>query len=107
MPARSRSAPISALTTNFDAIYPVTVTVSGVVAGQPVAVKVVDHWVVPEPNRSARRRARDAGRRAGYTVSFTWVAGESLCGTWAHGHRVNWRRTTISVRRRCRGQMWQ
>jgi len=45
--AGPKFAPISALTTNFEAGFPVTVTVSGVVAGQPVAFKVVDHWIIP------------------------------------------------------------
>src|SRR5260370_7053172 len=50
--APSSFAPISALTTNFTAIFPVSVTVSGVVSGQPVAFKAVDHWIIP--NQTAR-----------------------------------------------------
>ena len=62
--APSSIAPISALTTRFEAIFPVTVTVSGVVAGQTVAFKVVDHWIIP--NQTARPgvvRVMQAGGR--------------------------------------------
>lgn len=94
--APSRFAPISALTTSFDAIYPVTVTVSGVVAGQPVAFKVVDHWVIP--NQTARPGAvpvTPVGGRA-TPFSFTWVAPGSPSAVRGHTVTVNWRRTTRS-----------
>jgi hypothetical protein len=94
--AGPKFAPISALTTNFEAGFPVTVTVSGVVAGQPVAFKVVDHWIIP--NQTARPgtvTVTPAGRRA-TPFSFTWVAPGSAAAVRGHAVTVDWRRTTAS-----------
>lgn len=94
--AGSSFAPISALTTSFTAIFPVTITVSGVVAGQPVAFKVMDHWIIP--NQTARPGVVDvtpAGRRA-TPFGFTWVAPGSSAAIHGHTVTVNWRRTTAA-----------
>lgn len=94
--APSSFAPISALTTSFEAIFPVTVTVSGVVTGQPVAFKVVDHWIIP--NQTARPGAvpvTPAGGRA-TPFSFTWVAPGSAAAVRGHTITVDWRRTTAA-----------
>lgn len=94
--APSSFAPISALTTNFEAIFPVTVTVSAVVSGQPVAFKVVDHWIIP--NQTARPgivRVTPVGGRA-TPFSFTWVAPGSAAAVRGHTITVDWRRTTTA-----------
>ncbi len=94
VPAPSSFAPISALTTNFTAIFPITVTVSGVVSGQPVAFKAVDHWIIP--NQTARPGIVDVTPAAGRATpfSFTWVAPGSSAAVRGHTVTINWRRTT-------------
>jgi hypothetical protein len=92
--AGRKFAPVKALTTNFASVFPVTVTVSGVVAGQPVAFKVIDHWIIP--NQTARPGSvtvTPAGRRA-TPFSFTWVAPGSSAAVRGHTVTVDWRRAT-------------
>jgi hypothetical protein len=92
--AGSSFAPISALTTNFSAGFPVTVTVSGVVSGQPVAFKAVDHWIIPnQPARPGIVHVTPAGGRA-TSFSFTWVAPGTSAANHGHTVTINWRRTT-------------
>src|SRR5260221_9537023 len=93
--APSSFAPISALTTNFTAIFPVSVTVSGVVSGQPVAFKAVDHWIIP--NQTARPGIVDVTPAAGRATpfSFTWVAPGSSAAVRGHTVPIN-----------CRGTQW-
>ncbi len=94
--AGPKFAPIRALTTSFSAVFPVTVTVSGVVAGKPVAFKVVDHWIIP--NQTARPGAvtvTPAGSRA-TPFSFTWVAPGNAAAVRGHTVTVDWRRNTAS-----------
>ena len=94
--AGSHFAPIRALTTGFPAIFPITVTVSGVVAGEPVAFKVVDHWIIPNQTaRPGRVHVRPAGGRA-TPFSFTWVAPGSMAAVRGHTVTIDWRRTTAS-----------
>jgi hypothetical protein len=94
--AGRKFVPVKALTTAIAAVFPVTVTVSGVVAGQPVAFKVIDHWIIP--NQTARPgtiAVRPAGRRA-TAFSFTWVAPGSSAAERGHTITVDWRRTTAT-----------
>ncbi len=94
--AGRKFVPVKALTTGFAAVFPVTVTVSGVVAGQPVTFKVIDHWIIP--NQTARPgtvTVRPAGRRA-TAFSFTWVAPGSSAAVRGHTVTVDWRRTTAA-----------
>ena len=90
--ATSTFAPIGALTTNITAIYPVTVTVSGVVQGQPVAFNVVDHWIV---TGSAEPGAVPVTPVGGHPTafSFTWVAPGSAAAIHGHIFTIDWRRT--------------
>lgn len=91
--ATSAYTTIAALTTHVTAIYPVTVTVSGVVRGQPVAFKVVDHWVETQTARPGRVRVRPAGGAA-TPFSFTWVAPGGSAAVRGHTFDVAWRRTS-------------
>ena len=96
MAAGRTFAPVKALKTSFAAVFPITITVSGVVAGQPVTFKVVDHWIIP--NQTARPgtiAVRPAGRRA-TAFSFTWVAPGSSAAERGHTITVDWRRTTAT-----------
>lgn len=91
--ATASFAPISALTTNIAAIFPVTVTVSGVVKGQPVAFKVVDHFALiqtAEPGVVPVTPVR--GRPTPF--SFTWVAPGSSAAIRGHRLDIDWHRTT-------------
>jgi hypothetical protein len=85
---------IRALTTNVTAIYPVTVTVSGVVKGQPVAFKVVDHWIQTQTARPGNVRVRPVGGAA-TAFSFTWVAPGSSAATRGHRFDIDWRRVSV------------
>lgn len=94
--AGRKFAPVKALTTGIAAVFPITVTVSGVVAGQPVTFKVIDHWIIP--NQTARPgtvTVRPASRRA-TAFSFTWVAPGSSAAVRGHTVTVDWRRTTAT-----------
>lgn len=94
--ATSSFAPIKTLTTNFSAIFPVTVTVSGVTAGQPVAFEVVDHWVIP--NQTAQPGVVAVTPTGGKATpfSFTWVAPGTASAIRGHTITVDWRQTTAT-----------
>lgn len=89
--APSAFAAIGDLTTNVTSIYPVTVTVSGVVRGGPVSFRVVDHWVQTQTARPGVVRVQPVGGRA-TAFSFTWVAPGSSAATRGHRFTVEWRR---------------
>lgn len=89
--ATSAFAAIGDLTTNVTSIYPVTVTVSGVVRGGPVAMRVVDHWVQIQAAKPGTVRVQPVGGRA-TSFSFTWVAPGSSAAPRGHRFTVEWRR---------------
>ena len=91
--ATSTFTRIPALTTNLTAIYPVTVTVSGVVKGQPVDVKVVDHWIQTQTAKPGIVRVTPMGGVA-TPFNFTWVAPGSSAATRGHTFDIDWRRTS-------------
>ena len=93
--AGSSFAPIQSLRTETSAIFPVSVTVSGVVRGRPVAFKIVDHWVQTDTAQPGVVRVRPAGGRA-TPFSFTWVAPGSSAAVRGHRFDVEWRRLTDS-----------
>jgi hypothetical protein len=89
-------APISALTTSITAIFPVTVTVNAVVAGQPAAFKVVDHAITPDQTAGPGvADVRPAGR-PGVPFRFTWVVPGSSAAIGGHTVTIDWRRTTAA-----------
>lgn len=94
--AGSSFAPISALTTSITAIFPVTITVNAVVAGQPVAFKVVDRGITP--NQTARPGVVDVtpAVRHGIPFGFTWVVPGRSAAIHGHTVTINWRRTTAA-----------
>lgn len=94
VPATSSFAPISALTTNIAAIYPVTVTVSGVVRGRPVAFEVVDHFVLTQIAEPGVVPVTPIGGHA-TPFSFTWVAPGSSAAQRGHVFDIEFRRSTV------------
>lgn len=88
-------APVKALRTGVTAIYPVTITVSGVVRGQPVAIMVVDRWVKTEVAQPGVVRVTPPGGRS-TPFSFTWTAPGSSAAARGHTFDVSWRRTTAT-----------
>lgn len=83
---------IDALASDIVAIYPVTVTVSGVVQGNPVLIGVTDHWIVP--NESAQPgliRVAPADKVQPTPFSFTWVATNNDAAPRGHHITVDWR----------------
>lgn len=90
--APSAFAPISALTTTITAIYPVAITVSGVVQGQPVAFRVVDHWIQTQTAEPGTVPVSPAGGRA-TPFSFTWIAPGSAAAPRGHSLTLDWRKT--------------
>jgi hypothetical protein len=89
----STFARIPALRTEITAIFPVSVTVSGVVRGQPVAFKVVDHWIQTDTAKPGVVRVRPVGGHA-TPFSFTWVAPGSSAAVRGHRFEVAWRQLT-------------
>lgn len=96
VPAGPRFAPVRALTTSFAAVFPVTVTVSGVVAGKPVVFEVVDHWIIPGQIARPGTVTVTPARGRATPFSFTWVAPGSAAAVRGHTVTVDWRRGTAS-----------
>jgi hypothetical protein len=84
-------AAITNLTTNVTSIYPVTVSVSGVVRGSTVSFRVVDHWILTQAAKPGTVRVQPVGGRA-TPFSFTWVAPGSSAAARGHRFTVEWRR---------------
>jgi hypothetical protein len=90
--APARLTPIGTLTTEITAIYPITVAVSGVVQGQPVAFQVVDHWIQTQAAQPGEVPVTPVSGRA-TPFSFMWVAPGSAAAVRGHTLTVEWRKT--------------
>lgn len=92
--ATSKFRPVAALRTNVTAIYPVKVTVSGVLKGKPAVIRVMDRWVnlaeVAKPGPILVRPVN--GRPTPF--SFTWTAPGGSAAEHGHQFDVSWRRAT-------------
>ena len=89
--ATSSFTPISALTTNFTAIYPVSITASGEVQGRPVDLKAIDHWILIQTGRPGVIRVTPVGGHA-TPFTFTWMAPGSSAAVRGHKVTIDWRR---------------
>jgi hypothetical protein len=95
VPATSRFAPIKALTTHVESIFPMTVTVSGFVKGVPVQFKVVDHGIVTQTAKPGIVSLSWVGENV-TPFSFTWVAPGSPAAVHEHTITVDLRRATAT-----------
>jgi hypothetical protein len=93
--ARSSYATIDTLTTDVAAVYPVTVTLSGVVRGQPVDFRVVDHFALTQIAEPGVAPMTPVGGHA-TSFSFTWVAPGNSAAVRGHTFTIEWRRSTTT-----------
>jgi hypothetical protein len=83
---------VGGLTTNVSAIYPVTVTVSGVLRGKPARFRIVDRYVdqkdvaLPGPVKVTPVHGRAT------PFSFTWTASGDSAAVRGHQFNVSWKR---------------
>jgi hypothetical protein len=85
---------VGGLAASVTAIYPVTVTVSGVLRGKPSNFKVVDKWVGGKDTAAPGVIKVTPVHGRATPFSFTWVASGSSASEHGHQIFVSWRRAT-------------
>jgi hypothetical protein len=88
---------ISGLGINLSSIYPMTITVSGVVGGgQPVSFRVLDDWVAGNKVSPPGVIPFATPASGSSAFSFTWTDPGGSAALRGHSLNVQWRRTSSS-----------